>query len=157
VYTNILGATAIMSRGGGLDTPYGEQNREGNIPSRPPAPWQWDVFQILGAASAIGSGTARPLMTLVYGGLANEFNNHQDENVGGLKRAVGSETLFLVYLFVGQLVLTWLYGIILSVSAMNYSRRLRAAYLKSVILSRLRTYPVGGLGTHRVGVPMGGL
>ena len=99
--------------------------------SSSPSPWKLDIFQILGAAAAIGAGTARPLMTLVFGGLANEFNNFKDTSA--LKKTVGTEALYLVYLFIGQWALTFLYGIFLSISALKYSRRLRAAYLKSAI------------------------
>ncbi|TAQ87320.1 hypothetical protein B7494_g4368 [Chlorociboria aeruginascens] len=70
-------------------------------------------------------------MTLVLGGLANEFNNHQDASA--LRARIDSEVLYLVYLFIGQWVLTCLYGILLSISAMQYSTGLRAAYLKSAI------------------------
>jgi ATP-binding cassette subfamily B (MDR/TAP) protein 1 len=93
--------------------------------------WKFDIFQLLGTFAAIGAGSARPLMTLVYGGLVNEFNNYKDTSALG--KTVDSEVLYLVYLFIGQWALTCIYGIFLSISAMKYSRRLRAAYLKSAI------------------------
>lgn len=74
-------------------------------------------------------------MTLVFGGLTNRFNNFSDASA--LKKSVGVESLYLVYLFIGQWVLTCLYGILLSISALKYSRRLRAAYLKSAIRQEL--------------------
>ncbi|APA13289.1 hypothetical protein sscle_10g080590 [Sclerotinia sclerotiorum 1980 UF-70] len=93
--------------------------------------WPLDILQLVGVAAAIGAGTARPLMPLVFGGLANKFNNFQ--NASTLKETVDSEVLYLLYLFIGQWVLTCTYGILLSVSAMNRSRRLRAAYLRSAV------------------------
>ncbi|TGO24963.1 hypothetical protein BPAE_0090g00070 [Botrytis paeoniae] len=93
--------------------------------------WSVDILQLVGIAAAIGAGTARPLMPLIFGGLANKFNNFQDASA--LKETVDSEVLYLLYLFFGQWFLTCAYGILLSISAMNRSRRLRASYLKSAI------------------------
>ncbi|KAF7933277.1 hypothetical protein EAE99_003162 [Botrytis elliptica] len=93
--------------------------------------WSVDILQLVGIAAAIGAGTARPLMPLIFGGLANKFNNFQDASA--LKETVDSEVLYLLYLFIGQWFLTCVYGILLSISAMNRSRRLRASYLKSAI------------------------
>ncbi|KAM0171806.1 hypothetical protein ACHAPC_010951 [Botrytis cinerea] len=93
--------------------------------------WPVDILQLVGIAAAIGAGTARPLMPLIFGGLANKFNNFQDASA--LKKTVDSEVLYLLYLFIGQWFLTCAYGILLSISAMNRSRRLRASYLKSAI------------------------
>ncbi|KAI9647174.1 hypothetical protein NHQ30_003557 [Ciborinia camelliae] len=93
--------------------------------------WSLDVLQLMGFAAAVGAGIPRPLMPLIFGGLANKFNNFQ--NASALKETVNSEVLYLLYLFAGQWILTCGYGILLSISAMNRSRRLRAAYLKSAI------------------------
>ncbi|THV50504.1 hypothetical protein BGAL_0147g00070 [Botrytis galanthina] len=93
--------------------------------------WSVDILQLVGIAAAIGAGTARPLMPLIFGGLANKFNNFQDASA--LKETVDSEVLYLLYLFIGQWFLTCAYAILLSISAMNRSRRLRASYLKSAI------------------------
>lgn len=117
---------------------YQDVNNDANYKSsttshrdRNQQPWKLDIFQILGTAAAIGAGTARPLMVLVFGGLANEFNSFKDTS--SLRKTVNREALYLVYLFVGQWALTCIYGILLSISAMKCSRRLRAAYLKSTI------------------------
>jgi ATP-binding cassette subfamily B (MDR/TAP) protein 1 len=93
--------------------------------------WRLDIFQLLGALAAVGAGTGQPLMTLVVGGLANEFNRPRDRST--LRKEIDSEVLFFVYIFLGQWCLTCLYGILLSISAMKHSRSLRAKYLNSAI------------------------
>ncbi|TGO57343.1 hypothetical protein BOTNAR_0203g00190 [Botryotinia narcissicola] len=60
--------------------------------------WSVDILQLVGIAAAIGAGTARPLMPLIFGGLANKFNNFQDASA--LKETVDSEVLYLLYLFI---------------------------------------------------------
>ncbi|RDL35403.1 Uncharacterized protein BP5553_07334 [Venustampulla echinocandica] len=116
----------------GLDVEDSTPDQETSFYStQPKEKWKIDVFQLLGAMAAVGAGTAQPLMTLILGGLANEFNHPSDK--ARLKKKIGSEVLFFVYIFVGQWSLTCLYGVLLSISAMRHSRKLRAAYLRSAI------------------------
>ncbi|KAI4153443.1 MAG: hypothetical protein LQ340_002315 [Diploschistes diacapsis] len=89
------------------------------------------LLQILGSLSAAGAGAVRPLMTLVFGGLANQFNGLQDFD--SWKRRINQEVLFLIYLFIGQWVLVFSYGIFFSISAMQSSIRFRAASFRSAI------------------------
>ncbi|KAF7885179.1 hypothetical protein EAF00_010997 [Botryotinia globosa] len=55
--------------------------------------WSMDILQLMGIAAAIGVGTARPPMPLIFGGLANKFNNFQDASA--LKETLDSEVLRL--------------------------------------------------------------
>ncbi|KAF2111191.1 ABC transporter-like protein [Lophiotrema nucula] len=92
------------------------------------------ALQVLGAFAAIGAGTARPLMTILFGHLVNLYNrNSGNQQPVHLKHEINSEVLLLFFLFIGQWTLVCLYGILFSVAAMRYTMRLRALYLKAVV------------------------
>jgi len=62
------------------------------------------VLRIIGIASALGAGSAYPLMTIIFGDLVNAFN---DIAVGIVSPAefrsvVDNKTLWFVYLFIGK-------------------------------------------------------
>ena len=64
-----------------------------------------DLFlRLLGAAAALGGGSAYPLMTLIFGSLVNAFN---DRAVGLMSPAdfrakVNHQSLWFVFLFIGK-------------------------------------------------------
>lgn len=62
------------------------------------------VLRIIGIASALGAGSAYPLMTIIFGDLVNAFN---DIAVGIVSPAefrsvVDNKTSWFVYLFIGK-------------------------------------------------------
>ena len=62
------------------------------------------ILRSIGVASALGAGTAYPLMTMIFGDLVNEFNGAA---VGAIspsefRSAVNDKTLWFVYLFLGK-------------------------------------------------------
>ena len=110
-----------------------------------PVPGKVLPLQILGAAAALGAGSARPLMALVFGGLANQFNTRQ--NPDAWKAQINQQVLFLVYLFIGQWVLVLSYGLVFSVAAMHTSIHLRAAYFRSAIRREVGSQGQGNAAT----------
>lgn len=62
------------------------------------------LLRVIGAAAALGGGSAYPLMTLIFGNLVNAFN---DVAVGGVsltefRDSVNRNSLWFIYLFVGK-------------------------------------------------------
>ncbi|KAI9643524.1 hypothetical protein NHQ30_008143 [Ciborinia camelliae] len=74
------------------------------------------IFQVVAVAAAIGAGTTRPLMTIVFGSLVNDFNN-----IG----AISSSQL--------KSLLTYIFSSTLSIVAARISRNLRLAYLRAIV------------------------
>jgi ATP-binding cassette subfamily B (MDR/TAP) protein 1 len=92
------------------------------------------ALQTLGALAAIGAGTARPLMAILFGNLVNLYNNKNgDEGLTHLKHEIDNKVLLLLAIFFGQWFLVCAYGILLSVAAMRFTMRMRALYLKAVV------------------------
>ncbi|ENI01964.1 hypothetical protein COCC4DRAFT_175713 [Bipolaris maydis ATCC 48331] len=88
--------------------------------------------------TSIGSGIAFPLMTVVFGQLVGKFTDYftpgtsvtssefQDE-VDGL-------TLYLLYLFIGKFVLSYVSMLTIRISGLRISAALRLAYIRALFL-----------------------
>ena len=92
------------------------------------------LLQALGAICAVCAGTARPLYTIIFGGLVDTYNNVERDSYSFLsKRLLNQKFLLLLVIFIGQWIFTCAYGITFSVAAMRYTKTLRASYLRAVI------------------------
>ncbi|KAF2471230.1 ABC transporter-like protein [Lindgomyces ingoldianus] len=92
------------------------------------------ILQCLGTLAAFGAGTARPLMTIIFGELVNAYNDTSDKEVlNHLKNVVDKKVFILLILFLGQWVLVFTYGSLFSIAALRYTVNLRASYLKAFI------------------------
>jgi ATP-binding cassette, subfamily B (MDR/TAP), member 1 len=89
------------------------------------------TLQVAGIVAAIGAGTARPLMTLIFGGLVNTYNSRG--SASDLNARIDHQVLLLVIIFIGQWTLICGYGICFSIAAMRTSVRLRASYLRATV------------------------
>lgn len=92
------------------------------------------MLQVLGAIAAAASGTARPLMAILFGELVDLYNSKNgNNNLAHLKREINERVFLLLFVFIGQWILVCAYGILFSIAAMRYTMRLRALYLKAVV------------------------
>jgi ATP-binding cassette subfamily B (MDR/TAP) protein 1 len=92
------------------------------------------MIQLIGAFAAIGAGTARPLMAILFGNLVNLYNSRNgNEGLARLKHEIDNKVFLLLAIFIGQWILVCAYGILLSIAAMRYTMRMRALYLKAVV------------------------
>jgi ATP-binding cassette subfamily B (MDR/TAP) protein 1 len=110
----------------------------------PPRPSQWErvmrsravtlAIHALGALAAIGAGTARPLMAILFGDFVNLYNSKSgDESLAYLKHEINVKVVQLLAIFIGQWLLVCAYGILFSIAAMRYTMLMRALYLKAVV------------------------
>lgn len=107
----------------------------------------------VGFLSAIGSGTAIPLMNLVFGRLVNEFNEFPtdraptEEDAANFRRIVNKSALWFVYLFIGKFVLVYLHTTSFTITATRITTRLRVAYIKSILRQEVAYFDVCTPGT----------
>lgn len=67
---------------------------------------------LVALTAALASGVALPLMNIIFGKLVGNFNNYFIPGSGvteaEFKRTVNRNALFIVYLFIGKFVLTYI-------------------------------------------------
>jgi ATP-binding cassette subfamily B (MDR/TAP) protein 1 len=96
-----------------------ESVKNGSAKQKPPlSPWRayWRLLayaspldlglRLCGMAAAVAAGSALPLMTIILGDFVQDFNDFNLGLIGPAKfrHAVNKNTLWLVYLFVGKLL-----------------------------------------------------
>ncbi|KAF2182969.1 ABC transporter-like protein [Zopfia rhizophila CBS 207.26] len=92
------------------------------------------ILQVLAAFAAVGAGTARPLMTVIFGELVNLYNSSRDnDDRTRMGHLVDKNVLILLIIFIAQWALVCAYGCLFSIAAMRLTIRIRASYLRSVV------------------------
>ncbi|KAL2404594.1 ABC multidrug transporter E [Exophiala dermatitidis] len=91
---------------------------------------------LLGLLCGVGSGTAMPLMNIVFGNLVGDFNGYFLPNTtvteAKFKSSVNRNALYIVYLFIGKFVLTYVSMFCFRTTGLRVSARIRLAYLESL-------------------------
>ncbi|EXJ73507.1 uncharacterized protein A1O5_03268 [Cladophialophora psammophila CBS 110553] len=111
-----------------------------------------DGFALLvSTLCAIGSGTALPLMNIVFGNLVKDFNGYFLPNStvteSRFKSAVSQNSLYLVYLFIGRFILTYISTFCFRVTGLRISARLRLSYLQSLFAQPIKKLDEVSAGT----------
>ncbi|OAG39811.1 hypothetical protein AYO21_05876 [Fonsecaea monophora] len=102
---------------------------------------------------AVGSGTALPLMNIVFGDLVKDFNGYFLPNStvteGQFKSAINKNSLYLVYLFIGRFVLTYISTsqFCFRITGLRISARLRLSYLQSLFSQPIKKLDEVSAGT----------
>ncbi|CAI7615915.1 unnamed protein product [Penicillium viridicatum] len=106
---------------------------------------------LLGLVCACGSGTALPLMNIVFGKMVRSFSGYfvPDSQVTKdmFKAAVNRNALYLVYLFIGRFVLTYISLYCFRMAGLRISARLRLSYLKSLFSQSVQKLDMVSSGT----------
>ncbi|EEH18239.2 hypothetical protein PABG_00802 [Paracoccidioides brasiliensis Pb03] len=93
---------------------------------------------LMGAAAlcAAGAGVAFPLMNIIFGNVVGDFNGYFIPGSGVTKDAflhsVNRNVLYIVYLFIGKLVLGYFSMFALRMTGIRISSRLRLSYLQAL-------------------------
>ncbi len=92
-------------------------------------------LRLIGLVCAIASGTALPLMTLVFGSSVNQFNGFSTSSISSaeLYKTLTKNALWLVYLFIGRFVLVYIFSICFGISGIRATRAFRQDFIKSLI------------------------
>ncbi|OCK85136.1 ABC transporter [Lepidopterella palustris CBS 459.81] len=93
------------------------------------------ILRTIAAATALGSGTAEPLMAIIFGNLVNDFNTHEAGGVtpAEFRAAINRNALYFVYLFIGKFVCVYCAATLFSVTASRMTRNIRLQYLRTVL------------------------
>jgi ATP-binding cassette subfamily B (MDR/TAP) protein 1 len=115
------------------------------------------------AICSIGSGVAMPLMNVVFGNLTGSFTSFATPNgvtptldqinaeKAQFKKNINTQTLYLVYLFIGRFVLSYIGIFTFRVSGIRISAALRLAYLRALFEESIDTFdrlPAGKVATR---------
>jgi ABC-type multidrug transport system fused ATPase/permease subunit len=107
---------------------------------------------LLGIAffAEIATGCTLPLMNIVFGHLATHFSAYFTPGSTTTKaqflHILSQETLYLVYIFIGRWVLSYISMLIFRIAGLRMSAKLRSAYLKALFslpVQVLDTLPSG--------------
>ena len=60
------------------------------------------LLRVLAGLAAAGSGTAEPLMAIIFGNLVNLFNGNPPVSPEEFRSQVNKNSLYFVYLFIGK-------------------------------------------------------
>ncbi|RMZ82397.1 hypothetical protein DV737_g2060, partial [Chaetothyriales sp. CBS 132003] len=84
---------------------------------------------------SIASGSALPLMSLIFGRFTNQFNNFSvgASNRESFKSAVDDLLLWFVYLFVARFVIVYLANVAISTAAIRTTASIRRAFLEATL------------------------
>lgn len=85
------------------------------------------LLRLVGLICAIGSGTALPLMTLVFGSSVNEFNNYSSGKTPSddLYQSICQNALWFLHLFIGRFILVYVYSVCFGISGIRTVSALR--------------------------------
>ncbi|KAF3484449.1 multidrug resistance protein 2 [Arthroderma uncinatum] len=99
-----------------------------------------------------GAGIALPLMNIVFGALVTDFNDYFLPNTTvtreQFKSSVNKNVLYIVYLFIGKFVLSYISMFCLRTTGIRISANLRLAYLRALF-----NQPVGYIDAMPIGRP----
>ncbi|KAL2868927.1 ABC transporter ATP-binding protein [Aspergillus lucknowensis] len=94
------------------------------------------IAMVLGLVCAMGSGVALPLMNIVFGNQVGTLNQYStpgsalDEEQ--VRRTIDRNSLYIVYLFIGKFVLTYVSMVTFRLISLKASANLRLEYLESL-------------------------
>jgi ATP-binding cassette subfamily B (MDR/TAP) protein 1 len=102
--------------------------------------WQYSTaldhtLRLLGFAAAIGSGALPPLMTLIFGSSVNYFTDYENGRRSGqdLYDKMTANALWLLYLFIGRLVLVYVHSTCFGIVGIRVTSAFRLDFIRSLI------------------------
>ncbi|KAL2812003.1 P-loop containing nucleoside triphosphate hydrolase protein [Aspergillus granulosus] len=108
------------------------------------------LLMIVALGCAMASGTTLPLMNIIFGDLVGDFNEYfipgSDTTEDEFKSAVSRSSLFIVYLFIGRFVLTYIAMFSFRMISLKASSALRLQYMQALFaqpVSKLDEISVG--------------
>lgn len=128
---------------------------------RPPVSNYWRILSfgtrrehvvlILAITCAAASGVALPLMNIVFGTLASDFNDYFIPGSGTTERAfkhsVAQNALYIVYLFIGKFILTYVAMFCFRTISLRISAALRLSFLQALFAQPIKRLDEVSAGT----------
>lgn len=93
------------------------------------------LLRLIGLVSTIASGTALPLMTLVFGSSMDQFNSFSTSKGSAATRyqTLSQNALCLLYLFIGRFVLVYIFAVCFGIWGIRATRAFRQDFIKPLI------------------------
>ncbi|KDN46982.1 P-loop containing nucleoside triphosphate hydrolase protein [Tilletiaria anomala UBC 951] len=118
---------------------------------------KWELLvNFVGLIAATAAGVAQPLMTVVFGNLTTSFLAFANESGAGpaaydaakreIRHAVNHDALLLLSIGAGMMVMTWIYQASWVYTGEEVTRRIRIAYLRSVLRQNIAYFDELGPG-----------
>ncbi|KAF1996279.1 multidrug resistance protein 14 [Amniculicola lignicola CBS 123094] len=93
-----------------------------------------DVFlRCLAAIAAAGSGTAEPLMAIIFGNLVNIFNGKTPVSPEQFRHDINRNALLLFCLFVGKFACVYVAAVMFNFTSTRMTSKIRLRYLQTVL------------------------
>ncbi|KAL2828330.1 P-loop containing nucleoside triphosphate hydrolase protein [Aspergillus pseudoustus] len=110
------------------------------------------LLMIVALGCAMASGTTLPLMNIIFGNIVGDFTEYfipgSDTTEDEFKSAVSTSSLFIVYLFIGRFVLTYIAMFSFRMISLKASSALRLQYMQALFaqpVSKLDEISVGSV------------
>ncbi|KAB8212046.1 P-loop containing nucleoside triphosphate hydrolase protein [Aspergillus parasiticus] len=108
------------------------------------APWLCAL--LISVICAVVAGAAMPLVTIVFGALAREFINGDENTPDNVRGRVQHLTLLLVYIAIGSFIATMISTLGLNAVGEHITCRLQRRYLSSVLQQNMAYFDIVGTG-----------
>ncbi|MCJ1287352.1 hypothetical protein MMC26_006701 [Xylographa opegraphella] len=109
------------------------------------------VLLVIAIACAAASGVPLPVLNIVFGGLVGDFNNYfvpgNDVTESDFKSSISQSALYIVYLFIGKFVLTYVASFCFRVAGLRVSAAMRLQYLDSLFAQPIKKLDEVSTGT----------
>ncbi|RMZ82567.1 hypothetical protein DV738_g1474, partial [Chaetothyriales sp. CBS 135597] len=106
---------------------------------------------IIATLCSIGSGVAMPLMNIVFGSLVGDFNSYFLPNTSTTKaeflHSVSQGSLYIVYLFIGKFVLSYIGAFCFRIAGLRISGSLRLSYMRALFRKPISKLDETSLGS----------
>ncbi|RMD40861.1 hypothetical protein DV735_g4278, partial [Chaetothyriales sp. CBS 134920] len=105
----------------------------------------------VGLLCSVGAGVAMPLMNIVFGTLVSDFNSYFIPNTSTTKaeflHSVSQSSLYIVYLFIGKFVLSYIGAFCFRIAGLRISSVLRLNYMRALFSKPISKLDETSLGS----------
>lgn len=119
---------------------------------------KWDLLMnAAGLVAAVAAGASQPLMTIVFGSLTTAFLQYSNSLTQGpeaqeiarrqLQNTVNSDALLLLYIGIAMFAATYIYSAAWVYTGEEISRRIREAFLASILRQDIAFFDKEGAGS----------
>lgn len=93
------------------------------------------LLRICGFLAACGAGAALPLMTIVFGGMVNDFNDFGagKSSMDEMYDNISNNSLWFLYLFIGKFVLVFIHTTCFRITAIRATKALRQDFVVALV------------------------
>ncbi|KAH7136669.1 P-loop containing nucleoside triphosphate hydrolase protein [Dactylonectria estremocensis] len=93
------------------------------------------IFNAIAIVAMIAAGTVLPIMDIIFGRFINAFNGFVNGTLSpaGYRSEVGKYSLYFIYLFIAKFVLTYIWTMLISLTAIRTTKALRIDFVRQTL------------------------